>query len=160
MSDYKKRLACACCKIPIDDMHIVLDLGDVPLAGFFPSASEKHEKSSFPLKLMYCDRCKLVQTDSIVDASTLFEDYRYLSSVGLAGHFREFAQSLDEEFGGLSWAWKDGVGRKKILEIGCNDGVLLEPLHELGADVIGVDPAKNIVKIAREKGLMVINSFF
>mgnify|MGYP003626163552 FL=1 len=46
------------------------------------------------------------------------------------------------------------------MEIGCNDGVLLQPLKELGATVAGVDPASNVVKLARDKGLYVIEEYF
>ena len=61
----------------------------------------------------------------------MFKDYRYLSSVGLSNHFKELKNILDNKF---------KVKDKKILEIGCNDGVLLEPLSKLGGDVVGVDP--------------------
>jgi methylation protein EvaC len=161
MNKYEERSTCACCDLPLSEMHTVLDLGDVPLAGFFPAENEKEKESSFPLKLMYCDRCKLVQTDSVIDPDTLFKDYRYLSSVGLAGHFKNFAVWLNEHFD-LAYRWDDDEEpiRKNVLEFGCNDGVLLEPLHKIGANVCGVDPAENIVKVAREKGLMVMNKYF
>ena len=77
MSEYIKRKKCACCELPISNMHEVLDLGSVPLAGFFPSEEEKEEDSSFPLKLMYCDRCKLAQTDSVIEPDNLFKDYKH-----------------------------------------------------------------------------------
>ena len=151
MSKYMKRKSCAGCNCAVSEMQTILNLGDVPLAGFFPSHEERLIQRQFPLSLLYCDKCKLVQTDSTVDPDFLFKDYRYISSVGLASHFESFAGVLDNRF---------NVSSKKILEFGCNDGPLLKPLKLKGAETIGVDPATNIVKLARDKGLQVINDFF
>jgi len=146
---YNKRETCAGCGGR--QFESILDLGVVPLAGYFPNKDELSNQSKYPLNLVVCKYCKLVQTDSVIDPALLFEDYRYLSSVGLSGHFENVANIINENY---------DVKDKKILEIGCNDGVLLEPLKKLGADVEGVDPAKNIVKVAREKGLKVYNDYF
>jgi SAM-dependent methyltransferase len=149
VSEYQKRNECAVCNN--SSLQEVLNLNEVPLAGYFPTKNQLEEKSTYPLKLLFCDDCKLVQTDSVIDPDVLFKDYRYLSSVGLTNHFKELAKVLDDKF---------QVKDIKILEIGCNDGVLLEPLSKLGADVVGVDPASNVVKLARDKGLNVIEDYF
>tara|TARA_B100000029_G_scaffold474211_1_gene516307 strand:+ start:1897 stop:3138 length:1242 start_codon:yes stop_codon:yes gene_type:complete len=149
MIGYKKREYCAGCDG--NDFLNVLSLGEVPLAGVFPLKEELENESKYPLNLLFCKKCSLVQTDSFIEPQILFEDYRYLSSVGLSNHFREVAYNLDKKY---------DVEGLNILEIGCNDGVLLEPLNSLGANVEGVDPAKNIVKLATEKGLSVIEEYF
>ena len=87
----------------------------------------------------------------MINPKLLFEDYRYLSSVGLSKHFENVAKILDDKY---------DVKDKDILEIGCNDGVLLKPLCDLGAKAVGIDPATNVVKVAREKGLNVHNGYF
>ena len=149
MIGYKKREYCAGCDG--SDFLNVLSLGEVPLAGVFPLKEELENESKYPLNLLFCKKCSLVQTDSFIEPQILFEDYRYLSSVGLSNHFREVAYNLDKKY---------DVEGLNILEIGCNDGVLLKPLSSLGANVEGVDPAKNIVKLATEKGLSVIEEYF
>ena len=150
MIGYTKRKYCAGC----DESNFlnVLSLGEVPLAGVFPLKEELENESKYPLNLLFCKKCSLVQTDSFIEPQILFEDYRYLSSVGLSNHFKELAYSLDEKYEDIE-GWN-------ILEIGCNDGVLLEPLSQLGANVEGVDPAKNIVKLAIDKGLNVYEEYF
>ena len=149
MSNYQKRNECAVCDNTV--LQEVLNLNEVPLAGYFPTENQLEEKSIYPLRLLFCDDCKLVQTDSVINPDILFKDYRYLSSIGLSNHFKELAQVLDNRF---------QIKDKKILEIGCNDGVLLEPLTKLGADVVGVDPASNVIKLARDKGLNVIEDYY
>jgi len=146
---YTKRKYCAGCDET--DFLSVLSLGEVPLAGVFPLKEELEIENKYPLNLLFCKRCSLVQTDSFIEPQILFEDYRYISSVGLSNHFKEVASILDDRY---------DVKGKNILEIGCNDGVLLEPLSKLGANVEGVDPAKNIVKLAKDRGLNVFEEYF
>ena len=149
MIGYTKRKYCAGCDDT--DFLSVLSLGEVPLAGVFPLKEELEIENKYPLNLLFCKKCSLVQTDSFIEPQILFEDYRYISSVGLSNHFKEVASILDDGY---------DVKGKNILEIGCNDGVLLEPLSQLGANVEGVDPAKNIVKLAKDKGLKVYEEYF
>jgi SAM-dependent methyltransferase len=149
MKGYRKRKNCSSCNS--NDFSVILNLGIVPLAGYFPNKDEIGVESKYPLSLLVCNGCKLTQTDSVINPKILFEDYRYLSSVGLSNHFNEVANILDKKY---------NVKGKHILEIGCNDGVLLEPLSKLGAEVEGVDPAVNVVKIATDRGLKVYNDYF
>lgn len=152
MKDYNKRTECASCNAnSFFNLIEILDLKQVPLAGYFPTKEQLKDESSYPLKLLLCNNCKLVQTDSVIDPDILFRDYRYMSSVGLSKHFTQVASILNDRY---------DVFGKKILEIGSNDGVLLEPLSKLGADVVGVEPSLNISKVAKDKGLNVLNTYF
>jgi len=150
MSEYKKRIKCAICGN--EKLFTIVDYGDVPLAGHFPKKEELNNIKKYNLGLQYCPNCHLMQTNSIVDASFLFKDYRYMSSVSLQRHFNEYSKYLIERF--------KLNGESKVLEIGSNDGVLLKPLMNLGINPIGIDPSENISQMAINKGCTVIVDFF
>lgn len=132
-------------------LSLSFDFEKVPLAGYFPKIGEEII-DLLPMELLYCENCKLHQISPNLDDSYLFSDYRYVSSIGMQGHFNELA----------SWfvANLNPSPECKILEIGCNDGPLLEALTNIGFSPIGIDPAENITQIARKKGFKVINDFF
>ena len=144
---YKKRTECAVCKNT--ELKTIMQYGEVPLAGYFPADLKSVKDFTYNMDLVYCEECTLVQTDSMVDASVLFEDYRYMSSIGLSGHFKSVAKMLVDDF-----------NPKNLLEIGSNDGVLLLPLQELGVNAIGVDPASNVVDVAISRGCTVYKDYF
>jgi SAM-dependent methyltransferase len=149
-NEYKKRTKCAIC----DNVNLktIINYGDVPLAGDFPLKEDFKNERKYNMDLQFCEKCSLLQTDSVIDSKVLFEDYRYMSSVGLSKHFTDVASFLKKKFN-LSES-------SKILEIGSNDGVLLKPLQYLGLNPIGIEPAVNINKIALENGCNVINDYF
>ena len=147
---YQKRQKCAICSN--SELEPVLDYGEVPAAGSFPVAEEIKNEPKYQLGLEFCEKCGLLQTNSILDANYLFKDYRYMSSIGLSKHFTEVAASLKAEFNLSSTS--------RVVEIGSNDGVLQVPFKDLGVSVVGVEPSVNISKVAKEKGVEVINDFF
>ena len=146
--EYTKRTSCAGCGNT--ELITLLDLGSVPFVGEFPSKVDLDNQTRWSLQLVFCNKCKLVQTDSLINPKVAFKDYKYLSSVSLSEYFKEVANVLDKKY---------NVKGKDILEIGCNDGVLLEPLCELGANAVGVDPSES-VEVAKQRGLKVHRGFF
>lgn len=147
--DYTQRTKCASCEST--ELHTIHDFGIVPLAGYFPTEEEKTIRSDYPLKWQICKKCSLVQTDHLIDPQTLFKDYRYISSVGMQRHFNQYSE----------WLVDNGVNKDtEILEFGCNDGPLLLALKEKGINATGIDPATNITKLGRDKGLNIIDDFF
>lgn len=133
------------------NLEIVLDMGQLPLAGDFKSLGIINEL--YPLSILVCANCGLLQVEEIVDSSILFHSsYSYSSSTipGLVRHFEEYAASK-----ALSSSEK-----KRVLEIGCNDGVFLEPLCKAGYEVVGVDASDNVASMARSKGLDVHTGLF
>ena len=146
-----KRENCASCDS--NDFTVIYDFGKIPLAGSFPLEEDKKKIKKYPLSIIMCNDCKLVQTDTLIEPGVLFRDYRYISSVGMEKHFNSYADWLVN---------KEGIrSDHNILEFGCNDGPLLEALKYKGINkTIGVDPATNIVKLGLEKNLNIVNDFF
>ena len=147
MDIYKKREKCAVCGNK--DLNTIMSYGDIPLAGDFPSFENLSFDTKYNLDLQFCPKCSLIQTNSIIESDILFKDYRYMASIGLSKHFNEVAKLI-----------KDRYNPNNVLEIGSNDGVLLLPLMELGIKCVGIDPAINISKIAKDKGCNIYNNYF
>ena len=134
----------------------ILDLGKVPLAGGFLKEKDFSHEKRYPLTLNFCQDCSLVQVGEVVSGDVLFnENYFFYSSAirTLVDHFKKFAQETYDHF-------LKEIPQPSILEIGCNDGVLLNPFSALGVRTIGVDPATNVVKKIDTKKINVINDFF
>jgi len=128
----------------------VFDLGIQPLANDFARAGE--ERSGFaPLKVLLCPRCNLAQLSVVVRPEILYRNYLYVTSPSetMQRHFDTIAQGMARE-----------AGSKRLLEIGSNDGAFLEYLTLRGWQVMGVDPAENLCKQAKDKGLTVVPEFF
>ena len=132
-----------------------MDFGRVALAGGFLTSQQFENEQKYPLRLFFCDDCCAVQVVDKVSADVLFQDYFYFSSsIGtLREHFRNYAAEVTSRF--LS------PPSASVLEFGCNDGVLLQPLADEGiGTVIGVDPASNVLASVDDQRLTLINDFF
>jgi SAM-dependent methyltransferase len=119
--------------------------------GFLNSLEEVNSEISYDLEVVICNDCSLVQIPNSIDPKILFGDYSFSSSTipFLVKHFNELAVEINQRF-----------SPKSFFEIGCNDGILLKPLSELGVSVLGIDAAPNIVSVAKEKDLNVIPGLF
>jgi SAM-dependent methyltransferase len=136
-------------------MGEVMDFGRVALAGGFLTPEQFEEEPKFPLRLYFCQDCYAVQIIDKVPPAVLFQNYFYFSSsIGtLREHFRDYAKEMTDRF--------LDPRRSKVLEFGCNDGVLLRPLADQGIrTVLGVDPATNIVTRINDVRVTVVNEFF
>ena len=146
----KTRNTCRGCEQ--ESLIEVLDLGEMPLAGGFLANREAIAKEKcYPLQIAVCEMCGLVQIVNIINPEILFQDYSFSSSTvkPLVEHFAGYAQWLKKE-----------LSPEVVAEFGCNDGILLEQLQNLGIQSVGVDVSKNITEIARDKGLDVITGYF
>lgn len=146
-------MKCRICKN--EKLKTFLSLGTTPLANSFLSKEDlKKEEKRFPLELCFCDNCKLVQLTFIVPSEDMFSNYVYLSSTTktFQKHFSEMAEHITKSFS-LS---KNSLA----VDIGSNDGILLKGFQKSDVQVIGVEPAANVAKIAEENGVETINDFF
>lgn len=129
----------------------VLNFGSTALANqYVPFPVEQNE---YPLKVMQCSKCELVQLEDTVNPHLLFDEYLYVSSTSpvFVKHFEDYAREIHDRFK-LS---PDDL----VIDIGSNDGILLKKFSELGVRVLGIDPAENIAKNANDKGIPTINAF-
>ena len=153
MSKYHKKNECRICSS--NNLQLILDLGEQPPSNAFIKKEdlEKHE-DKFPLRLYLCKECYLLQLLDIVDKEILFKEYLYVTSASKpsVNHFKKYAHNVYEEFLKQS---KNPL----VIEIGSNDGTLLKEFKKLGATVLGIEPAKNIAKIANDAGITTENTF-
>tara|TARA_B100000242_G_scaffold96699_2_gene66298 strand:- start:7625 stop:8893 length:1269 start_codon:yes stop_codon:yes gene_type:complete len=134
----------------------VINFGEVALAGAFLKQAQFEIEKKYPLQVCFCNECFMVQVVNKISPEKLFSDYFYRSSSinTLKSHFTEYAREISKRF-------LDDPAEAKVLEFGCNDGVLLKPLLNQGIKtVIGVDPAKNIISKINNKELKLFNDFF
>ena len=130
-----------------------LSLGLSPLANNL-NESKDIQNDLYPLDLNYCSLCSNSQLSVAVPPEKMFKNYFYLSSTSkqFRDHFIDIATEL-----------KSNLKLKKtslIVDIGSNDGIFLDPLKNLGIKAIGVEPAKNVAKIANSKQLETIPEYF
>ncbi len=132
----------------------VVSLGFQPLANNLLN-KKNDECESYPLELNYCSSCHNCQLSVSVDPKKMFSNYLYLSSVSdtFKKHFIEAANKYIEEF-------KLSPKKSYIIDIGSNDGVGLKPFRDMGfKKILGIEPAKNLAKLANKDKIKTINCF-
>ena len=137
------------------NLKSVISFGDIPLPNNLLSIEDLDKKDElYHLELMYCNQCHLCQLSHIAPASKMFSDYPFVSSTTFMNreHFRKMAEEIIEDYR----LDENSV----VVDIGSNDGLFLKNFKNRGIKVCGIDPAKNICKIAEESGIETICDFF
>ena len=130
-----------------------LDLGSSPVC-IFPTEASLESEQSYPLNAHYCPSCGLVQLGYLVDQEVMFtDDYHHIAA--LSSSFKSHLGSLAEDSTRRFGLTSDDL----VLEIGSNDGALLEAFSVHGVRILGVDPS-DVSKIAIENGVPTIEEFF
>jgi len=134
----------------------ILSLGSTPLADRLLSSGDQTESEPrFPLTVLFCHDCSLVQIRETVSPQLLYcDDYPYYSSVSPAWleHCRLSALELI--------ASRKLGPESLVVEVACNDGYMLRNFHERSIPVLGIDPAAGPVAAARDAGIPVMQEFF
>ena len=133
---------------------IVDFLPQPPVQSFLSPARLREPETHFPLELLSCEACGLVQLGYVVDPETVFPpDYPY--QTGLTRNLREDFKDLADKAVGSLGLQPGTLG----VDIGSNDGTLLKGFLPHGLRVLGVEPT-NIAEIARADGIPTIQAFF
>jgi len=133
---------------------ISLKLIDTPLANELYKSKDLAKKADrFPLELVMCESCRHVQLKHIVDPKRLFDDYVYKSGTSsfFRKHFKDLANSI-----AIKYKEKNGYA----LEVGSNDGILLDELTSHGIRCIGVEPSSDLVAECNNRNLEVFKGYF
>ena len=137
-----------------NELKRVVSLGYQPLANNL--LSRKDEKCElYPLELNYCNKCYNCQLSVAVDPKKLFSNYLYTSSTSkvFRDHFVKAAKKYSKEL-------KLNKKKSYIIDIGSNDGIALKPFLNLGfKNLLGIEPAKNLAKIANKNKIKTYNGF-
>ena len=136
-----------------EELELALSLAPSPMCDKY--LHKKKSQEVFPLDLYLCSECGLSQVTCVVDPEYIYMDYIsgiYHSSSGLINHFKTFAEDVLNRFYELK--------PSTVLDIGSNEGILLNHFKERGLRVLGVEPAKEISLIANKLGINTLETYF
>jgi len=147
-------MKCRFCAASLD--LSLVDLGSAPPSNAYLSAhSLKTPEKWFPLSVMVCQECWLVQTEDFAQASELFDaEYAYFSGYSSSWlvHCEQYVSEMIDRLG-------LNVG-SHVVEIAANDGCLLQYFKQRGISCTGVEPTASTAQSARSKGIFVVEEFF
>ena len=147
------RRACRFCGLPAD--LTFADLGMSPLSNTYLEPEERGCMEQFyPLHARVCEACMLVQLEVFETPERIFSEYAYFSSYSDSWlrHAREYANVMTSRF--------ELNASSFVVEIGSNDGYLLQYFVEKGVPVLGIEPAVNVAAVAERKGVPTAVRFF
>jgi SAM-dependent methyltransferase len=144
---------CRFCGAYLD--HTFVDLGMSPLANSYVAPEQLNRMEPFyPLHVYVCKECLLVQLEEFTSPQSIFADYAYFSS-----YSDSWLQHAEKYVGVVSERFALGP-RSHVIEVASNDGYLLQYFVKRRVPVLGVEPAANVAKVARQKGIPTMVKFF
>jgi len=131
----------------------IIPLGNLPLANALLSSKTSEPETCCNLEVMLCHNCNLAQLRDLIDPTQLFSDYVYFSSNSdeMLTSARLLTERIIQQF---------NQDKPFVVEIASNDGYLLKNYVGAGIDVLGIDPAENIARLANENGIPTQCCFF
>ena len=134
----------------------MLDLGSAPPSNAYLTAAQLSAPEKwYPLRVLVCEGCWLVQTEDFADAHELFSpDYAYFSSFSASwlAHSRRYVDDMVARFS-LS-------PQSHVVEVAANDGYLLQYVKARGIPCLGIEPTASTAEAARRKGIPIVEAFF
>jgi SAM-dependent methyltransferase len=146
MMDPVSRTVCRFCGTVL--RHTLVDLGMSPLCESFLTAEQLDQMEPFyPLHVKVCGQCFLAQVPEYVGPESIFQDYAYFSSYSdtWLQHAKAYAELMIERFGLTPGS--------RVVELGSNDGYLLQYFVARGIPVLGIEPAANVAAVAVARGV-------
>ena len=150
--EISKVTQCEICKSK--SIFKALEFKSSPLGDIYLPRNKKHlSKKLYPLDLYNCTKCGFLSLIHKVNPKLSYTNYIYESktTVGLLSHYDDYAKNIYKK---LNLSSND-----KILDIGSNDGSMLNSFKKIGLFALGIEPASEIAKLANDQGLMTINDY-
>lgn len=142
------------CLVCGNKVEKVISFGDMPIANGFLKEDMFAKEKFYPLEVGFCPTCSMVQLTKQIDREDMFnENYAYFASTSkrMCEHFKEFAYWVMETY--LS-------DDPFVVEIGSNDGIMLQNYAKEKIKHVGVEPSENVAQVARDKGINTLSCFF
>jgi len=143
-----------CMNCRSSNLERILDLGSQPNGNFFPTLIELDSELTFPFAMAVCVDCWQVQIEEFPPVELMFSNHPYITGVNMpvVCHFEQLAEDAIKKY---------GIAKNSlIIDIGANDGTLLSIFRDLGMRILGVDPGGLTGKLAKEKGIIVSETFW
>jgi hypothetical protein len=144
---------CLNCSAPLS--HTFVDLGTSPLCESYLSAEQLEGPEPFyPLKVLLCTECLLVQLPAYVSGEHIFSEYAYFSSFSdsYLSHAAKNVSAIVERFGLTLNSF--------VVEVASNDGYLLRNFVGRQIPCLGIEPAANVARAAENRGIPTLVKFF
>lgn len=135
--------------------HQFVSLGSSPLSNSYLTREQLHKMEPFyPLEVYVCDNCFLVQLEEFESPENIFSDYAYFSSYSdtWLKHAKDYVDKMINLF--------EIDNKSYVVEIASNDGYLLQYFVEKKIPVLGIEPARNVAKVAKQRGVPTEVRFF
>jgi SAM-dependent methyltransferase len=135
--------------------HTFVDLGMSPMCESFLREDQLNRMEAFyPLHAYVCGDCFLVQLEAYVTPEEIFTEYAYFSSYSDSwlAHAKAYVETVIDRFG-LD-------GSSLVVELASNDGYLLQYFVAHSIPVLGIEPARNVAKVAMDRGVETTVAFF
>jgi len=138
-------------------LQCIIPLKPIPIGEHY-SDQKLTEAQRYPIDIYQCIDCHCVQTNDDISPDYLWKDYTYFSgrTPRIIKHFAEFVEQIQRDFSFCS----NPDTALKVLDIGSNDGALLEEFNIAGFEVLGIDPSSTVAAVAHQKGIPTIVSLF